>query len=161
MSRKIPFTITEAEFLDGLKAVKNPRHQLALRLGFYQCMRKSEVIKLRGEDVDLQRGYIHIKEAKGAKDRDVPIHPNVARWLKHLPVGIGDRGLLKMCRRYFPKLKFHGLRHSGATYMLNEKRVDIRMIQDYLGHENLSTTQIYTHITPQNLKKVLEEAWSR
>jgi len=161
MSKKIPVTITEAEFLDTFKRVKQPNHKVALLLGFYQCMRVSEVVKLRQEDVDLQRGYIHILDAKGGKDRDIPIHPSLSRWVKHLPVGIGARALLKMCRKYFPKLKFHGLRHSGATYMLNEKKIDIRLIQDYLGHENLATTQIYTHVTPQNLKDRLEEAWSQ
>ena len=126
--RKLPTTISEREFLERIKAVKCPKKKLALMLGFYQCMRVSEVVKLTTQDVDRGRGFIHIKQAKGSKDRDVPIMPPVLKGLKHLPVGKTVRTLERWANATFPGHHFHTLRHSGATFYLNDKGVDVRLI---------------------------------
>lgn len=160
MARKLPKTMSEAEFLEGLKGVKQKNHKIAFMLGFYQCMRVSEVVKLRPEDVDRERGFIHILDAKGGKDRDIPIMKPVEGGLKHLPVKVGCRALQKALKRYWAGHKFHDLRHSGATYYLNVKKVDIRLIQQLLGHSRLDTTQIYTHVTPEGLKEGFTEVWT-
>lgn len=159
MSRKIPTTITEDEFMQGLKKVSNIKLKLAFMLGFYQCMRVSEVMKLRPEDVNLNTGFIHIKQAKGSKDRSVPIMQPVRRGLKHLPIGLSKRSLQRHIKKYWPNLKFHSLRHSGATFYLNEKDIDIRFIQQLLGHSRLDTTQIYTHVAPKQLKNRFDDIW--
>lgn len=156
--RKLPETVDEAKFLEGIKTVKKSRVKLALMLGFYQCLRVSEVAKLKPEDVDRGRGFLHILQAKGAKDRDVPIMKPVWKGLRHLPIGKHIRTLERWSQKHFG-IKFHALRHSGATYYLNEKKVDIRHLQQLLGHSNLSTTQIYTHVTPENLRGAFEEVW--
>lgn len=156
--RILPKTISESEFLEGLKKVKNNKIKLAFMLGFYQCMRVSEVVKLQLDNVDKERGFIHIKQAKGEKDRDIPIMPPIRAGLNHLPVGIGIRWLQKLAQRYYG-VKFHTFRHSGATMYLNDKKVDIRQIQQLLGHSRLDTTQIYTHVSPIQLKEAFEEVW--
>lgn len=159
--RRLPTTISEEDFLSKVKTVKNPKHRLALMLGFYQCMRVSEVEKLQPNDVDRGRGFLYLRQAKGNKDRHVPIMKPVLSGLRHLPIGIGIRALQKLVKRTFdnPQIHFHTLRHSGATMYLNDKEVDIRYIQQLLGHSRLDTTQIYTHVTPENLKNKYNEVW--
>jgi len=156
MSRKIPETIIEQELLQTLKTVKQKHHQLAYLLGFYQCMRISEITTLRSEHIDFNRKIIMIKQGKGGKDRNIPIAPEVQRYLKHLPVKCQDRALQIAFKNHIKKalgkdLHFHCLRHSGATHYLNVKKWNIRIVQQFLGHADISTTQIYTHVTPEDL----------
>jgi len=156
---KIPDTITENEFKAGLKLVKDKRYRLAFMLAFYQCMRVSEVVALRRNNIDIERGYIHIKEGKGCKDRDIPITPPLVNMFKTLPINISTRMLQYEVKKYWPYIHFHTLRHSGATFWHSFKGMDIRYIQQLLGHSNLNTTQIYTHITPKGLKDKMKEVW--
>ena len=157
--RKLPVTISEAEFLEVMKTLKDKKKRLAFALGFYQCMRVSEVSKLTKDDVDMDRGFLHIKEAKGGKDRMIPIMFPVRPFLKYLPVGVGDRSLQLWCKKFFPKLHFHSFRHSGATFYLNEKKIDLLRIQQLLGHSRLDTTQIYTHVNPEQMRSAYEDIW--
>jgi len=156
MKRKIPDTITEEEFKKIIKQVKHQHHKLAFALGFYQAMRVSEVTKLTPINIDKNRRLIYIKESKGQKDRNIPIAPEVLRGLKHLPINCGIRALQIAFKNISKKvldkdLHFHCLRHSGATHYLNKKKWNIRQVQQFLGHSNLNTTQIYTHVSPEDL----------
>jgi len=126
-------------------------------------MRVSEVVKLRLMDVDKPRRLIHIKQAKGGKDRNIPIAPEVMRALKYLPIKCGVRALQIAFKNHAKKildkeLHFHSLRHSGATYYLNVQKWNTRQVQMFLGHSNLQTTQIYTHVTPKDL---IEQMWGK
>ena len=154
--RRIPVTISEDEFQLLIKNTKNKQHKLAFMLGFYQCMRVSEVVKLLPINIDIGRRLISIKEAKGQKDRNIPISPEIQAGLKYLPVGIGIRALQIAFKNKAKKvlekdLHFHTLRHSGATHYLNNKKWSIRHIQVFLGHSRIDTTLIYTHINPEDL----------
>lgn len=160
MARKIPETITEEELLKLLKEVKLKHHKLAFALGFYQCLRVGEVVKLMPEHVDLKRHIIMVKEGKGKKDRNIPINQNITRMLGHLPIKCGVRALQIAFKEYSKRvlgknLHFHTLRHSGATYYHNARKWDVRHVQQFLGHSNLDTTQIYTHVNPQDLAKLM------
>jgi len=157
--KKLPVTMAEQEFIDGIKKVKRSKVKLAFMLGFYQCMRVSEIVALRKQHIDYSRGYIHILNAKFGKDRDVPIMKPVKSGLKHLPVNISIRQLQRLVKKYWPKIHFHILRHSGATCYHNDKGVDITFIQQLLGHSRLDTTMIYTHISPKQLSNVFEKVW--
>lgn len=159
MAKKIPKTITEKEFMIGIKKVDNSKYRLSFLLGFYQCMRVSEVCSLKATNIDKDRGYIHILAAKGDKDRDIPIMPPLKYALRHLPINVSHRQLQREIKKYWPDLKFHSLRHSGATFYLNEKKLDVRVIQQLLGHSRLDTTMIYTHVTPRNLQDRMYEQW--
>ena len=156
MGRIIPDTITEQEFLKMVKAVKKPKRRLAFMLGFYNCLRVSEVVNLKPENVDKGRKLLMVKQGKGGKDRHIPIAPEVINGLKHLPVGVAARALQVSIKKYAAAeldkdIHFHTLRHSGATHYHNVKGWDIRYIQVFLGHAKLDTTQIYVHVNPQNL----------
>lgn len=159
--RKIPDTITEAETKLLMRAAKKNKLKAAICIGFFQCLRVSEVIRLTKKDVDVARGFIHIKKGKGNRDRDIPIVEESKFYLRYIPIGVTRQALHKSFKRLGKKilnkdLHFHTLRHSGATHYLNDKKIDIRFIQQFLGHENLSTTQIYTHVNPLQLKSAFE-----
>lgn len=163
MSRKIPETIKEAELKQILEATKKPHHKLAFALGFYEAMRVGEVVNLQPEHVDKPSKLIQIKQSKGSKDRNIPIAPEVERGLKHLPIKCGIRALQiafkKKAKAVLGKdLHFHTLRHSGATHYLNVKKWDTRQVQVFLGHSRINTTEIYTHVNPQDL---IDLMWSK
>jgi len=162
MTSKLPDVLTEEEISKIVKKAKNIKDKLALMLGFYQAMRVSEVVALQPENIDYDRKLIMIKGAKGDKDRNIPIAPEVINGLKFLPITVGKRALQHMIKRlgYIvldKDIHFHTLRHSGATHYMNEKDWKIRFVQDFLGHSSLQTTQIYTHVSP---KQLVEKMWN-
>ena len=161
MAKKIPKTISKEEFDVVMNHTNKKEHKAAFILGFMQCMRISEVLKLTKDCVDKDRGFINIKQAKGGKDRDIPItsetRPFVRVFYPCLPIKIGERALERAIKRITKKavdkdIHFHTLRHSGATWY-HLLGVDIRFIQAMLGHSRLDTTQIYTHVNPDSLKQ--------
>lgn len=156
VGRKIPETISEEEFTKVLKAVGDKNRRLAFMLGFYECLRVSEVVKLDKSCIDMDRKLLFIKQGKGAKDRAIPIAKEIVGGLRYLPVKVGVRMLelsfKKVCFEVLGKdLHFHCLRHSGASHYLNKKGWDIRQVQVFLGHSSIHITQIYTHVNPSDL----------
>lgn len=163
MARIIPDTLTEPEFQKVLSVVKKQHHKLAFALGFYQAMRLGEIVKLQPGDIDKGQKLIRIKQAKNAKDRNIPIAPEIMNGLKHLPIGVKGRALQTAFKNAIKRsginkdLHFHSLRHSGATHYLNVKKWDLRSVQVFLGHSRVTTTEIYTHVSPQDL---INKMWS-
>ena len=164
MQNKLPEVLTEEEFVQIIKKVKKEHHRVAFLLGFYQCMRISEVVKIKQENVRYLEHLIEIKEAKGGKDRHIPImkptllpEQTVMRALKKIPIiKCGTRALQMSFKKYAKEilgrdLHFHSLRHGGATWLLTVKKWDPRQTQRFLGHSKLDTTMIYTHVRPQDL----------
>ena len=130
--QKLPEILTEKEVQSMLKATKNPRHRLAFALGFYECLRISEVACLLPENVNKEIKLLLIKGsdvakgkkgAKRGKDRNIPIAPEVIKGLKYLPVGsltAKDSGIRALQIAFKKKLlevlgrtdlSFHCLRH--------------------------------------------------
>ena len=155
--KSIPEIINEEELIKILKATKKKHHQFAYALGFYQAMRISEIVNLKPENIDKGQKIIRIKQSKGGKDRNIPISPQVIKGLlKYIPMKCGIRALQiafkKKGKEVLNKdIHFHTLRHSGATHYLIKKKWDLRSVQVFLGHSKISTTEIYTHISPQSL----------
>ena len=143
-------------------------------------IRRSEVAAIRSTDLDLDTGYVRIN-GKGDKDRVVPVSSRVCQLIKNYLLFVrpafvkgADSGYLilnrsgnpmaangiyiivKTCARLAgikKKVTTHGLRHTCATHML-KNGAPVRHIQEMLGHESLESTQIYTHVTINDLKEV-------
>ncbi len=153
----------------------------------YSCgLRVSEMCALRAQDLELSERLIRVR-GKGKKERQLPIGtPAITAieryWsaLEHPPTGelpvflahpdkpnpIYPRIVQLRLKHYLaaaeldPTLTPHKLRHSYATHLL-DAGADLRSVQELLGHENLATTQIYTHLTTDRLKKVYDAAHPR
>ena len=167
--KKLFETISEEELVKIVQATKLPKYKLAFMLGFYQCMRVSEIAKLRKENVDMNLKLLRIKQAKGNKDRNIPISPEVFSKLRYLPCGsekakdYGIRAIQKAFSKTSDKalnkkLNIHILRHSGITFYLTKKKWNTMQVQRLAGHSKSSITEIYTHINPEDL---VERMWER
>jgi len=173
--KKIPLVLTKKEVKELLDAITNKKSKLMISL-IYACgFRVSELINLKVNNLDFEENIGHIRQAKGRKDRlfSIPsfLHNKLKKQVENQiksdqeyvftgPKGnLTDRNIQKIVRNAIKNTNInkpahpHTLRHSFATHLL-ENGTDIRIIQELLGHADLSTTQIYTHISTEQLKKV-------
>lgn len=162
MALKLPETITEEQLIEVLKKTKQPHHRAAFVFGFYECMRISEIVNLEESNIDKKLKLLYLKQAKGHKDRHIPIAPEVIKYLKYIPIRCGVRALQiswnKKTKRVLGKSwNFHILRHSGITYYITKKKWDSMKVQRLAGHSKIATTQIYTHINPTDLVEAMWE----
>jgi integrase/recombinase XerD len=170
-ARALPKVFSKEEVKLILNASRNLKHRLILWI-IYSCgLRRSEITNIRLADIDRARGILNIREAKGMNDRIVPVSDKV--WEKvdeyivsYHPVfwlfegQTGGRYSSESVYRVFKQalrnagirkdVGVHSLRHSYATH-LHENGVDIRYIQELLGHRSTRTTEIYTHVSRRNL----------
>ncbi len=173
-NRSLPVVLSRGEIGRILSAVTNIKHRLMLALAYGAGLRVSEVVSVRVGDIDVDELTIHIKQAKGKKDRISVLSEKVVEGLrnsvtgkdKHDFVFASDRGG-KLTTRTAQKIfehalskadikksaTFHSLRHSFATHLL-ENGVDVRYVQELLGHHNIRTTQLYTQVTNPKLKNI-------
>jgi len=171
--KRLPKYITYEEFQEILKVVKKKRDRLILLLLFYTGVRVSELVNLKKSDIILNEGFIRVY-GKGGKERIVPI-PNflIKELEEYLKVVNGEklfdistRQVERIVKKYAEKAGIkkkvtpHILRHSLATLLLTNG-IDIRYIQEILGHSSISTTQIYTHITPMKLKEIYQRVFEK
>jgi integrase/recombinase XerD len=173
--KRIPSVLTKQEVLDLFKAISNKKSKLMISLLYASGLRVSEITNLKIDDLDFEEKIGHVRQAKGKKDRIFNIPEFLREELKKQfekqkefnqqylfsgPKGkISERNIQKIVKNTKEKAGIkkevhpHTLRHSFATHLL-ENGTDIRKIQELLGHADLSTTQIYTHISTQELKKI-------
>lgn len=173
--RKLPVVLSRTEVRAILDAVRNLKHRAALMLVYAAGLRVGEVVRLRPEDLDPERGLLHVRQGKGRKDRYVTLSEvaleavNLYRkafrpekWL--FPGGrpgrhLHERSIQHAFRRartaagIAKPATVHSLRHSFATHLL-ERGVDLRCIQEMLGHASPKTTQIYTRVTRRDLAHI-------
>ena len=158
--RILPNPITEEELNLILKATKMKHHKSAFALAFYQCLRVSEVVNLKEQDIKRDTKLLYIKQAKGHKDRHIPIAQESVKYLRNIPIGCGIRALQKAWNRITMKvlgkpLNFHILRHSGITYYIVKKKWSSLNVQRMAGHSKIATTELYTHINPTDLVELM------
>jgi len=152
-------------------------------------IRVSELVGLNKGDVDLFSSLLRVR-GKGKKERIVPIGEkalsSVRNYLESLPISLGkknggreapfflnrmggrlsDRGVRRLIVKYAQRVSLknrispHTLRHTFATHLL-DRGADLRSVQELLGHANLSTTQIYTHVTTKRLQEAYTRAHPR
>jgi integrase/recombinase XerD len=156
------------------------RDRAVLELMYSSGLRVSEAVTLTMKDIDLDSGIL-TTTGKGSKTRRVPVGSSAVEWLKSYlvlrrrkenievqnlfvtPLGrpVNRQIIYQFIREYAEKCGFQGvsphtLRHSFATHLI-QNRADIRSVQQMLGHSDISTTQIYTHITDAHLKRSYDQ----
>lgn len=185
LERRLPFTLSEAQVEALLKApdAATPlglRDRAMLELLYATGLRVSELVGLRGHQVNLQQGVIRVT-GKGGRERLVPMGEEAQAWVERFmaqgrvemltgrssPYLFPSRRSAAMSRQNFwylikryarragisERLSPHGLRHAFATHLLNHG-ADLRAVQMLLGHSDLSTTQIYTHVARARLQEL-------
>jgi integrase/recombinase XerD len=173
--KKLPTVLTKDEVKKMLESVDTRKSKLMISL-LYACgMRVSEITNLKNNDLNFEEKIGNILQAKGKKDRvfNIPqfLFNNLKKQVKRQaeknqeylfsgPNGkLSSRNIQKIVSNVAKKAGIkknvhpHTLRHSFATHLL-ENNIDIRKIQELLGHSDLSTTQIYTHVSREELKKI-------
>ena len=163
------------------------RDKAMLELLYASGMRVSELVSLNLGDVDVEEGSVTCI-GKGRKERLIPVHPRaasaVAVYLKEARPRLarpnneraiflnrrGDRltrqGFWQILKGYAKAADLgtevtpHTLRHSFATHMLSGG-ADLRSVQEFLGHANISTTQVYTHLTSEHVRRTYEKSHPR
>ncbi len=176
--QRLPTVLSVKTVRSILDTVKTPQNKAYLTTVYSCGLRLQEALNLQVSDIDSDRMRIHVHRGKGAKDRYVPlpeatlhalreywrlhrnptwIFPRLGRSSKEGPTAktpMNKCSVQGALRRVLKQLKIkkrvsvHTLRHSYATHLL-EAGVNIRRIQQYLGHSSLNTTMIYLHLTTQ------------
>jgi integrase/recombinase XerD len=163
------------------------RDRAMLELMYGTGIRVSEMLSLQKEDINMTAGFLRCM-GKGLKERIVPVNQTSIDWVKRYLVRsrnylvanplertlfvnargnkLSRQGYFKILRTYADKADIrievtpHTLRHSFATHML-ENGADLRAVQEMLGHSDISTTQIYTHLTQSRLREVYQQYFPR
>ncbi|MFA4843131.1 MAG: tyrosine recombinase XerC [Candidatus Omnitrophota bacterium] len=186
LDKHLPSFMTEEEVKRLIESAfaKTPNDLLGLRdraileVFYSSGLRISELVGLNLDDVDFISGVLKIR-GKGKKERIVPVGEAAltaikkyldrrnkqtdAIFLNKNSRRITTRGVMDIVVKYLrlagikPGVSAHTFRHSFATHLLN-RGADLRTVQELLGHANLSTTQIYTHLTTERLKSVYDKA---
>ncbi len=186
-----PLTIYEVRQLleqpSKLTSRESKRDTAMLEMLYASGMRVSELVSLNLNDVNMDAGFVRCL-GKGDKERIIPIHQEAIKALKNYIENVrpnmiynrseealfvnrrGDRltrqGLWQIIKNYARAAKLrtditpHTLRHSFATHLLSGG-ADLRSVQELLGHSNISTTQIYTHLTSEHVRKSYDDAHPR
>jgi site-specific recombinase XerD len=174
----LPTVLSIKDISKILEVTTNLKHKAILILLYAGGLRLGELINLKIGDIDSEGMRIHIREAKGKKDRYIMLSENVLKLLRkyykqYKPkdyIFEGQKGgkyssksvqnILKTALKKAEikkKATVHSLRHSFATHLLDDG-TDIRYIQELLGHKRLETTQIYTHVSSYSINKIKSPA---
>lgn len=173
-SKKLPEVMSMEEVAALLNSIKNLKHKALLSLVYAGGLRIGEALSLQLKDIDSKRMMLHLKNAKGKKDRYVPLSTKIlelvrAYYIAYKPKiylfegaggGMYDPSSARAifhkavaAARIHKNVTLHTLRHSYATHLL-ESGTDIRLIQTLLGHNDPKTTMIYTHVSTSSLQKI-------
>lgn len=173
---------------DKRSTPEGKRDKAMLELLYATGMRVTELVSLNVRDVNLRAGFVRCF-GKGSKERIIPIHSKAIRAVKgylddvraRLLGATGETALFlnrrgqRLTRQGFwlilkgyakkagieTEITPHVLRHSIATHLLHSGKMNLRELQELLGHANISTTQVYTHLTTERMRRVYDSAHPR
>jgi len=172
---KLPDVLSQQEVIRILSAGKNFKHRALLFLIYSAGLRVGEVVRLSLSDIDRERKLIHVRQGKGRNDRYTILSDAAWRelsryieeyrpevWLfpgQNPDTHINERTVQKVFENVCTSaginkdVSVHALRHSFATHLL-EGGTDLRYIQELLGHKSSKTTEIYTHVSERDIRRI-------
>ena len=174
LEKKLPTVLSKEEIRKLLDITKNPKHKLLISFLYSSGLRVSEAVSIKIDDLDLNERMGIVRAGKGKKDRNIILSESLVNDLKsylgkrkddnphvfdikdrHISIRQAQRIVSDAAKKSGIKKRVfcHALRSSFATHLL-ESGTDIRIIQELLGHSDLSTTQRYTKVSREQLRKV-------
>lgn len=172
---KLPGVLSRDEVRRLLTAISNLKHKALVMLIYSGGLRVGEAVRLRLEDLDVDRKMVLVRAGKGYKDRHTLLADSAVDWLaeyrrvyepgrwlfpgprpdRHLSARSVQKLVQSAAKRagIRKRLTVHTLRHSFATHLL-EAGTDLRYIQELLGHASSKTTEIYTHVSTRELSRI-------
>jgi integrase/recombinase XerD len=174
-SKRLPLILEQNEIIKMIEHTSNLKHRTILSLLYGTGMRLSEVLHLEIKHIQSEEMYINIVNAKGRKDRNVPLSKQLLGLLrkyykqyhpkKYLIEGANGgmysssslNNVVKSAAKkagIHKTVSCHTLRHSYATHLL-DKGTNLRYIQELLGHSDSKTTEIYTYVRPDHIRKIV------
>ncbi|MFT7184631.1 MAG: integrase/recombinase XerD, partial [Oceanicoccus sp.] len=170
--KRLPVVLSRTEVEQILCSTVNEKHKMMIALAYSSGLRVSEVVALKVQDLDFEQALLYVRQGKGGKDRISLLSSNLdlRKFCRRKALNdylfesvrggkLTTRTLQKVfkqaCARVElnKKASFHSLRHSFATHLI-EKGVNLRYVQELLGHNNIQTTQRYTQVAKCHLKKI-------
>lgn len=172
---KLPKALNMHEVRKILDATENLKHNTMLKLCYGMGLRLSEILNLKISNIDSKNMRVHIERGKGKKDRFVNLPESLLEQLRSYYIEykpkvylfegqFGGQYSSRTVQEVFKKslkkanitkkVGIHSLRHSFATHLL-ENGTDIRFIQELLGHNDIKTTFIYTHVSDRTIRKIV------
>jgi integrase len=169
IERPLPKFLTEEEIGKMLKIIANERDKLLFIIYIYTGMRRSEAINLRWEDVNLKDKTIYIKNTKTKIPRIIPIQNKLYKLLLSYKKNIGKlfnvspNTITHRFKKYFRAIgkgnfRVHDLRHTFASQLVMYG-ADLPTVQALLGHTSITTTMIYTHLSVDHMRKIIDHAF--
>ena len=173
--KKLPIILTSSEIADMIRCTDNIKHRAMIELMYSSGIRLSELVNLRPCDIDGKSMLVHVVRGKGEKERYTVISAHALQALrdyylryhplmylfegpKHKQYSVRSVGkvIRSAAKRAGTKKNVtpHTLRHSFATHLL-EQNVNLRTIQKLLGHSNIKTTTIYTHVSNATITNIV------
>ncbi len=173
--RSLPVVLSRAEITDMLDRTEYKKHKCVIELLYKTGLRVSELVALRIQDIDFDRGLIQVVSGKGGKDRVTLLPPALFKTLlkqkslkrssdflftnPNTHSSMSTASIQKIVKQAAARAGIlknvtpHTLRHTFATHLL-EKGLDIRYIQELMGHSSITSTQIYTRVSKSDLKGI-------
>lgn len=174
IEKKLPTVLTKYEIKKMLDSVKNPKHRLLIEMMYASGLRVSECVRIKINDLDFEEHLGRVISGKGKKDRNIILSEKLVKTLQsylkkreeksdyvfpshgtHLTVRMAQKIVSESAKRAGIRRRVycHAIRSTFATHLL-EAGTDIRVIQELLGHSSISTTERYTRVSTEQIKKV-------
>jgi site-specific recombinase XerD len=173
--KPLPKVYSEQQIEKMISVIENTKHRLVIMLAYGGGLRLEEVRTLRASNIDFDKDCIRIVKGKGRKDRIIMLDTAIGKTLRHyfsehpgidyifVNESTGELLTRRTISKIFdnacekaglPKIGgIHTLRHSFATHLI-EHGTDSRCVQELLGHANLKTTEIYTHVSTALIRRI-------